>query len=124
MDAELTIGVEPKYVIKWENKLEIGDAGLDIIKFKGDDSKYMVVSYKSIYVNSYSVFVIDIDSGRIKFKHESYQLWESPVIGFLNSFSNDFVILNKEGTSFIPLGNQEKRAIFNPDGTERMVHSL
>ena len=46
------------------------------------------------------------------------------MVGFLNTFSNDFIVLNKGGTSFIPLGTQEKRAIFNPDGTERMVHSL
>jgi hypothetical protein len=32
--------------------------------------------------------------------------------------------LNKEGTSFLPLGKKEKRAIHNPSGTERMVHSL
>ena len=84
----------------------------------------LVVSYKSIHVNSYTLIILDIDSARILYKHENYQLWESPVVGFLNTYQNDFVILNRDGTSFIPCGKQEKRAIYNPDGTERMVHSL
>lgn len=44
--------------------------------------------------------------------------------GFLNSCSHDFIILNKDGTSFLPLGNREKKAIYNPDGVKRIVHSL
>jgi len=109
-------------VIKWENKLEIGDASLNKIMI--DDEQCLVVSYKSIHVNSYSVLVVSIPTGRVKFKHDNYQLWESPCHGFLNSYSNDFIIMNKSGTSFIPLGTKEKRAINNPDGTQRMVHSL
>jgi hypothetical protein len=115
-----------RYVIKWENKLEIDDARLYSIQSKtaGESSRDLVVSYKSIHVNSYTVLIINIDSGRIKYRHDNYQLWESPVLGFLNTFSNDFVILNKDGTSFLPLGDNEKRSIYNPDGTYRMVHSL
>lgn len=118
----------PKYLIKWKNKLEISDAALHLLNIKrGDNQKEMrelVVSYKSMYVNLYTVFVIEIDTGHIKFKHENSQLWESPVKGFLNSNTHDFIILNKEGTSFIPLGNVEKKSILNPDGVKRMVHSL
>jgi len=45
----------------------------------------------------------------------------------LNTYSNDYIIINKDGTSFVPLGignGMDIRAIYNPDGTERMVHSL
>ena len=38
--------------------------------------------------------------------------------------SDDFLVLNKEGLSFIPLGNTEKRRIQVADGIDRMVHSL
>jgi hypothetical protein len=75
-------------------------------------------------VNLYTVFVIEIETGLIKFKHENYQLWESPVMGFLNTQSHDFIILNKDGTSFLPLGLREKTSIDNDDGIKRMVHSL
>ena len=40
--------------------------------------------------------VIDLDDKLIKYWFEGYQLWESPVNGFLLS-SNDFMILSKEG---------------------------
>jgi len=113
---------KPRYIIKWENKLEIGDAGLDKIEVDGEQC--LIVSYKSIHINSYSIVIVSIATGKVKLWHDNYQLWESPVFGFLNSYSNDFIVLNKEGTSFIPLGQKEKRAIYNPDGTERMVYSL
>ena len=85
--------------------------------------KELVVSYKTIYINLFSAIVLDMKTGMIKFRYESYQLWESPVTGFLNS-QNDFVVLNREGLSFLPLGNQENRAFCNSDGVNRMVHSL
>jgi len=45
-------------------------------------------------------------------------------MGFLNTQSHDFIILNKDGTSFLPLGLREKTSIDNDDGIRRMVHSL
>jgi len=47
--------------------------------------KELVVSYKTIYINLFSAIVLDMKTGMIKFRYESYQLWESPVTGFLNS---------------------------------------
>ena len=118
----------PKFLIRWTNKLEIGDAGLHLLEIQreGCDKpvKELVVSYKQIYVNLYTVFVIEIETGLIKFRHENYQLWESPVMGFLNTQTNDFIVLNKDGTSFLPLGRREKKNIFNSDGIMRCVHSL
>ena len=78
----------PRYVIKWENKLEVDNASLNIFQPDADDheSSILVVSYKSIHVNVYTVFLINIQTGRILFKHDNYQLWESPVVGFLNTF--------------------------------------
>ena len=118
----------PKFLIRWTNKLEIGDAALHLLEIqRGSDSerkKELVVSYKQIYINLYTVFVIEIETGLIKFKHENYQLWESPVMGFLNTQTNDFIVLNKDGTSFLPLGLREKKNIHNSDGIMRCVHSL
>jgi len=97
--------------------LEIGDAALHLLEIQreGDKApvKELVVSYKQIYVNLYTVFVIEIETGLIKFRHENYQLWESPCLGFLNNQTNDFIVLNKDGTSFLPLGLREKKSINN-----------
>jgi hypothetical protein len=85
LDVNLDSGSKGvRYVIKWENKLEIDDASLQYIHREGDSSKNLVVSYKSIHVNTYTVLVINIESGRIEYRHDMYQLWESPVLGFLN----------------------------------------
>jgi len=62
-------------LIKWKNKLEISDAALHLLKISRSGNKEMqelVVSYKSIYVNLYTVFVIEIETGLIKFRHENY----------------------------------------------------
>lgn len=61
-------------MIKWENKLEIDNASLNYIKqdASDDDSHTLVISYKSIHVNSYTVFLVNIKTGRIIFKHDSY----------------------------------------------------
>lgn len=102
---------KPKFLIKWQNKLEIADTALHYMKIerknlKGEIIKTaeIVVSYKSIFINQYTIFVLEINTGLIKFWMEGYQLWESPVTGLMSS-SNDFLICNKYGLSFIPLGN-------------------
>ena len=113
-----------KYVIKWVDKLEIGDGGLQILNYK-ESKQAIIVSFKVIYENTYTVLIVDKNNYRILYKHNSYQLWESPCLGFLNTFTNDFIILNRDGTSFIPLGdNTDRRAIENRNDTMRMVHSL
>lgn len=107
LDLMLDKMKKPRYVIKWENKLEIDDASLNFFQYDENDveSETLVVSYKSIHINLYTVLLINVKTSRIIFKHDNYQLWESEVIGFLNTYQNDFIILNKEGTSFIPLAS-------------------
>lgn len=125
-----TPNLKPKFIIKWTNKLDISDATLNFMQVERDnghgilESKFeMVVSYKTIHLNQYVILVVEMQHCLIKFMFEMYQLWESPVKGFMNK-SNDFIILNKTGLSFVILGTQMKKIISNPDGCNRMVHSL
>ena len=60
----------------------------------------------------------------IIFRHESFQLWESEIIGFLTNRNLDFVTLNRDGISIIALGQVDKRVINDSEGQERMLHSL
>ena len=67
----------------------------------------LVMGFKSIYINVYNLFCIDIsqeDAEPIIFRHESFQLWESDCFGILlKNKSSDFITLNKQGmwvTSF------------------------
>jgi hypothetical protein len=92
--------------------------------------KELIISYKTIYINTYNVICLDIsdkaveDENNVIFRHESFQLWESEVTGFLTSQNLDFVTINRDGISLIALGNRHKRIIMHHDGQEKCVHSL
>jgi hypothetical protein len=86
------------YLIRWENKLQIANCDIQMLESQGKDTDGstkldLVVSYKSIGINTYNVFVFCLKTKLIKFWHESFQLWESPVKGFLLP-SNDFLIIS------------------------------
>lgn len=67
-----------------------------------------------IYQNTFTIMIIDKKSSAVKYKHTNYQLWESPSMGFLCTYNNDFIILNKDGMSFVKLSEHEMRkTIFN-----------
>jgi hypothetical protein len=119
--------VESEYLISWTNKLDIGNCDLHMMEEKdleGDGSHLnIVVSYKSIGINTFNVFVINLDDKLIKYWHEGYQLWESPVKGFLLN-SNDFLILSKDGINVLALGEKDGRVIKDQEGFDRYIHSL
>ena len=55
-------------------------------KTEGDDQKlddkdtgFLIVSLKSIYVNTFGLFVIDLLTKKVVFRHESYHLWEANI---------------------------------------------
>lgn len=50
-----------KFLLKWKNKLDIGDAGIQIIRQK-NKFKELAISYKTIYMNTFNVQVIDISN--------------------------------------------------------------
>ena len=114
---------ESEYLINWTNKLDIGDCDLFMLGASGKDGKSIVVSYKSIGINTYNVFVIDLETSLIKYWNETFHLWESPVKGFLLS-TNDFMILSKDGMNLLALGYKESRVVKDKEGQKRMIHSL
>lgn len=67
--------------------------------------------------------MIDINTKLIKYWHESNQLWESPVTGFLLS-TNEFMILQKLGINLLALGEKEARVVKDNIGDPRKIHSL
>ena len=114
---------ESEYLINWTNKLDIGDCDLFMLGASGQDNKSIVISYKSIGINTYNVFIIDLVDSYIKYWNESFHLWESPVKGFLLS-TNDFMILAKDGMNLLALGYKESRVVKDKEGQKRMIHSL
>lgn len=70
-------------LINWKSKLDIGDAAMFFIKNTEKDIDYLVLSYKSIYINAYNVLVIDLKTKLIQFRYEKYHLWEAKIAGVL-----------------------------------------
>ena len=103
-----------KFLIKWKNKLDIGDTNIFVLRNKEKGIKEITISYKTIFINTYNVVVMDISKEQDKsiiFRHESFQLWESQINGFLLSEHKDFVTLNRDGINVLALGSMEKRPL-------------
>lgn len=87
-----------KYLIKWKNKLDIGDTNIFKLRNFEKGLKELIISYKTIFINTYNVICMDIsvdDEQTIIFRHESFQLWESECRGLLLTKNKDFVTINK-----------------------------
>lgn len=118
---------EPKFVLMWDSKLKIDDANVTIqLDQVTQKDRHFILSFKTMYANNYCLYILDHRTFKIIYRHDHYQLWESPSCGFLNTCTNDFVCLNKNGMSFIPVGQTNKMRVIDyaVDGTKRMVHPL
>jgi len=118
---------EAKFLIKWKNKLDIGDTNFYVLRNRAQGLKEIIISYKTIYINTYNVVCMDVSSSNefsLIFRHESFQLWESEITGFLTAKNNDFVMINREGINILALGSIQKRALKDAEGNDRMIHSL
>ena len=125
--------------MKWRQKLEIGSADIYYCDYendnslksqstmvKGGSSKQIVLCFKTIYVNTFTVIVIGLGEGsnNIILRHETFHMWESFVKGLLLP-SLDFFILQNQGIKAIKLGYQEKqRKIKDSNGDKVKMHSL
>ena len=52
-----------KFLIKWKNKLDIGDPNLQVLRNfskEGEPMKELIISYKTIFINTYNVVCMDI----------------------------------------------------------------
>jgi hypothetical protein len=96
---------------------------MDDVLPSGEINKCIVVCYKCIGINTFNVFVIDLESKLIKYWHESNQLWEGTVKGFLLD-TNDFTILSKDGINLLSLGERPSRVVQDSKGADRRIHSL
>jgi hypothetical protein len=122
-----------KFLTKWKNKLDIGDSSLFVLRNPKEGYKELVISYKTIYINTYNVTIMDISNvswdkevtqQSTLFRHESFQLWESEIKGLILENNKDFVTLSKAGVNILALGSEPKRIVKDAQGNERMIHSL
>ena len=48
------------FILKWKNKLDIADGDINIVRNQKKRFKELVISYKTIFINTYNVVVFDI----------------------------------------------------------------
>ena len=52
-----------KFLIKIKNKLDIGDCNISVLRKRGEDGvKELIIGYKTIFINTYSVMCMDIST--------------------------------------------------------------
>lgn len=65
-----------QFLIKVKNKLDIGDCNISVLRKKGDSGvKELIISYKTIFINTYSVMCLDISTEsqqNLIFRHEGF----------------------------------------------------
>ena len=60
--------------MRFLNKLDIGDTNI-YINHRSKESRELVISFKTIYINTFTLFVLDITSDDAKtllYRHESF----------------------------------------------------
>jgi len=109
-----------EFLIKWKNKLNVNDVNVFINRNAKHQFKELIVTFKSIYINIYSVIVLDISRIRnmnMLYRHESFQLWEEKIMSIMLFNNMDLITVNKQGISVLAMGaDLDKRAIKNNHG--------
>ena len=62
------------WLMRYLNKLDIGDTNI-FINYRSVNSRELVISFKTIYINTYNIYVLDIssdDSKTLLYRHESF----------------------------------------------------
>ena len=115
------------FILRWKNKLDIADCSVYIVRNHAKRFKELVISYKTIFINTYNVWVFDISRDTEQstlFRHESFQLWESQIRGFYLNKTKDFITINREGINVLSLSAFDKKCVKDVTGQEKMIHSL
>lgn len=101
------------FFMKYKNKLDITDADIAVLRCEKNKFKELILSYKTIHSNIYTVMVVDIsrETPWPLYKHESFQLWESQITAFFIPKNREYVMINRDGLSVISLGSEGKRSV-------------
>ena len=51
--------VNSSFILKWKKQLEIGDCDISILRDVERGYKEIVIAFKTIYINVYTIMVID-----------------------------------------------------------------
>tara|TARA_B110000285_G_C14515056_1_gene334018 strand:- start:72 stop:284 length:213 start_codon:yes stop_codon:yes gene_type:complete len=52
-------GGKNTFILKWKRSLEIGDCAINVLRDNVKGYKEIIISYKTIFINVYTIMVID-----------------------------------------------------------------
>lgn len=82
-----------------------------------------MVCFKSIYVNTYEIYVLDLKTKIIIYRYENQHLWEYSITSlFLSNY--DFMIFSQKGIQLMTLCEEANKAIQDSNNTNWKIHSL
>lgn len=85
----------------------------------------IIVSYKSIYINIYSIVVLSTKTGIVMYKHESFNLWENKVMSFFNEQTQHLISLNNNGMHLMSMQKNVKSVnLVDSAGENQVAHTL
>ena len=114
---------EHMFILNLKNRLCIDDVDMYVLKDK--NRRQLVVSHKTQYINIYSVLVIDLLNEEVVFRHDSFNLWETKIMSFLNDATLDYVSLSERGMGVLGLSTQFlTKRVKDDNGDMHQVHSL
>ena len=117
--------MEDMFIINKNNKLDIGDCDMYIFRDKTCNAPVLVVSYKSIYVNTYTINVLNLNTGLLLFKYDTFCLWEIGIMSFLNDSTNDYITLSNSGMKITGLSSDFLSKPVHDDHNRKLkLHSL
>lgn len=82
-----------------------------------------MVCYKSIYINTYNILLINLQTKMIVYHYQSKHMWEVEIRSILLE-NQDLVIFSDSGKKVISLAQSIKKKVRNQEGRVTMLHSL
>jgi len=61
-----------EFIINMGNKLDIADANMFVLRNEQHGYRELIVSYKTMYINTFNCMVVDLTDKLIIFRHESF----------------------------------------------------
>ena len=118
-----------KFILCINDKVEIDDGDIVIIRDVSRahvHHKDLLISYKTIFMNSYHLQIIDLcsDQQYTIYWHESFQLWECRIAGFFVQKSFDYITINNKGISITNIGVNDVSEVITESDNIIRLHSL
>ena len=73
------------------------------------------MTQKSIFINTYNIFVIDLLSKLVIYRYETYHLWEASISSILLE-NLDFLMFSQEGMKIMNLSQNNSKIVKDSEG--------